>query len=268
MCLVQLLLVTRCSLSGSRHGCHCGSVLCCSVCVRKAFSCKPCDSEDVWGALRCPRSRNTATAARRPANYASSMQMSCREAERQKQRESTRQRHNGVHEGSVCALLSLRLLFNCHVYPATTSHVISTRCSVICVVTPLHSTTGSLLLEWHELGKLTYFMWERSWFTSFSCFLCTFKHPWGQLISDQCVSHGLQLLFNSLVSQLLHVMGYLMRQITVVFDTRITSNEKKKIIKSLDRKKCNFKSVFVNEKIDFYNWCRLKYKLLFHFFSC
>lgn len=160
MCLVQLLLVTRCSLSGSRHGCHCGSVLCCSVCVRKAFSCEPCDSEDVWGALRCPRSRNTATAARRPANYASSMQMSCREAERQKQRESTRQRHNGVYEGSVCALLSLRLLFNCHVYPATTSHVISTRCSVICVVTPLHGTTGSLLLEWHELGKLTYFMWE------------------------------------------------------------------------------------------------------------
>lgn len=87
MCLVQLLLVTGCSLSGSRHGCHCGSVLCCCVCVRKAFSSEPCDSEDVWGALRCPRSRNTATAARRPANYASSMQMSCRERERQKQRE-------------------------------------------------------------------------------------------------------------------------------------------------------------------------------------
>lgn len=79
MCLVQLLLVTGCSLSGSRHGCHCGSVLCCCVCVRKAFSSEPCDSEDVWGALRCPRSRNTATATMRPANYAFSMQMSCRE---------------------------------------------------------------------------------------------------------------------------------------------------------------------------------------------
>lgn len=47
MCLVQLLLVTRCSLSGSRHGCHCGSILCCCVCVSKAFSSEPCDSEDV-----------------------------------------------------------------------------------------------------------------------------------------------------------------------------------------------------------------------------
>lgn len=47
MCLVQLLLVTGCSLSGSRHGCHCGCVLCCCVCVRKAFSSEPCDSEDV-----------------------------------------------------------------------------------------------------------------------------------------------------------------------------------------------------------------------------
>lgn len=46
-CLVQLLLVTGCSLSGSRHGCHCGSVPCCCVCVREAFSSEPCDSEDV-----------------------------------------------------------------------------------------------------------------------------------------------------------------------------------------------------------------------------
>ena len=87
MCLVQLLLVTGCSLSGSRHGCHCGSVRCCCVCVRKAFSSEPCDSEDVWGALRCPRSRNTATAVVRPANYASSMQMSRRERQKQRERE-------------------------------------------------------------------------------------------------------------------------------------------------------------------------------------
>ena len=60
----------------------------------------------------------------------------------------------------MCNPLSQRLLFNCHVYPATTSHVISTQCSVICVVTPLHTTMGSLLLDWLERGKLTYFMWE------------------------------------------------------------------------------------------------------------
>lgn len=87
MCLVQLLLVTGCSLSGSRHGCHCGSVLCCCVCVSKAFSSESCDSEDVWGALRCPRSRNAATATMRPANYASSMQMSSREREREREHE-------------------------------------------------------------------------------------------------------------------------------------------------------------------------------------
>lgn len=123
--------------------------------------------------MRCPRSRNTATATVRPANYASSMQIYCREREREsnrniererekeRARESVlRQRHNGACEGSMCAPLSLRLLFNCHVYPATTSRVISTQCSVICVVTPLHSTMGSLLLEWLERGKLTYFMWE------------------------------------------------------------------------------------------------------------
>lgn len=116
--------------------------------------------------MRCPHSRNAATATMRPANYASSMQMSCRESERdgksgkEQDRESTlRQRHNGLCEGPVCAPLSLRLLFNCHVYPATTSHVISTQCSVICVVTPLHSAMGSLLLDWFERGKLTYFMW-------------------------------------------------------------------------------------------------------------
>lgn len=58
---------------------------------------------------------------------------------------------------SMCAPLSLRLLFNCHVYPATTSHVISTQCSVICVVTPLYSTMGSLLLDWLERGKIDIF---------------------------------------------------------------------------------------------------------------
>ena len=117
--------------------------------------------------MRCPRSRNTATATMRPANYASSMQMSCRERETETEKEgerererALRQRHNGACEGSMCAPLSLRLLFNCHVYPATTSHVISTQCSVICVVTPLYSTMGSLLLDWLERGKLTYFMWE------------------------------------------------------------------------------------------------------------
>lgn len=117
--------------------------------------------------MRCPHSRNTATATMRPANYASSMQMSCRESKadrksgKEQDRESTlRQRHNGLCEGPLCALLSLRLLFNCHVYPVTTSHVISTQCSVICVVTPLHSNVGSLLLDWFERGKLTYFMWE------------------------------------------------------------------------------------------------------------
>lgn len=160
MCLVQLLLVTGCSLSGSRHGCHCGSVLCCCVCVRKAFSSESCDSEDVWGALRCPHSRNTATATMRPANYASSMQMSHRARETETEKESKResalkQRHNRVCEGSMCAPLSLRLLFNCHVYPVTTSHVISTQCSVICVVTPLYGTMGSLLLAW--AGKIDIF---------------------------------------------------------------------------------------------------------------
>lgn len=214
MCLVQLLLVTGCSLSGSRHGCHCGSVLCCCVCVRKPFSSEPCDSEDVWGALRCPRFRNTATATMRPANYASSMQMSCRERrtetekERKKQESGLRQRHNGICEGPVCAPLRLSLLFNCHVYPVTTSSVISTQCCVICAVKPPwghYCWTGLSGGNWHILcGK--------SWYTPWSCFLCAFKQPWGQLIFDQSTSQRLLLL----LMVWLHVTVYLMRPINAV----------------------------------------------------
>lgn len=225
VCLVQLLLVTGCSLSGSRHGCHCGSVPCCCVCVREAFSSEPCDSEDVWGALRCPRSRNTATATMRPANYASSMQMSCREREteqvKESKRESTlRQRHNGLCEGSMCAPLSLRLLFNCHVYPATTSHVISTQCSVICVVTPLHSTTGSLLLNWLEQGKLTYFMWEFL-IHSMELFSPCFQTAMGPINFWPVHILGTAVAFNGLVSFVSHVTVYLMRQITAAFYARV-----------------------------------------------
>lgn len=233
MCLVQLLLVTGCSLSGSRHGCHCGSVLCCCVCVRKAFSSESCDSEDVWGALRCPRSRNTATATMRPANYASSMQMSCRERERERQKQrkreneresALRQRHNGVCEGSMCAPLSLRLLFNCHVYPATTSHVISTQCSVICVVTPLYSTMGSLLLDWLERGKLTYFMWEIL-IHSMELFSLCFQTAMGPINFWPVHIPGTAVAFNGLVSSASHVTVYLMRQITVVFYNRVRIDE-------------------------------------------
>lgn len=106
------------------------------------------------------------------------------------------QRHNRVCEGSMCALLSLKLLFNCHVYPVTTSRVISTQCSVICDVRPYYSTMGSLLLNWHKRRKLTYFMWE-IWIHSMELFFspvsCTFKEPWGQLIFDQSISQGLLL---------------------------------------------------------------------------
>lgn len=158
MCLVQLLLVTRCSLSGSRHGCHCGCVPCCCVCVSKAFSSEPLTvrtCEVHWDVL-------ILGILPLPPWDQPIMPPACKcLAEREGARESVlRQRHNGVCEGSMCAPLSLRLLFNCHVYPATTSHVISTQCSVICVVTPLYSTMGSLLLDWLEQRKLTYFMWE------------------------------------------------------------------------------------------------------------
>lgn len=218
-----------------------GSVLCCCVCVRKAFSSEPCDSEDVWGALRCPRSRNTATATMRPANYASSMQMSCREREteqvKESKRESTlRQRHNGLCEGSMCAPLSLRLLFNCHVYPATTSHVISTQCSVICVVTPLHSTTGSLLLDWLERGKLTYFMWEIL-IHSMELFSLRFQTAMGPINFWPVHILGTAVAFNGLVSSGSHVTVYLMRQISAVFYIRARINETKTKIHII--MKCN-----------------------------
>lgn len=116
--------------------------------------------------------------------------------ETERERESKRQRHNGVCEGSMCALLKLRLLFNCHVNPVTTSHVISTQCSVICVVTPYYSTMGSLLLNWHERTKLTYFIreiWIHSTELLFFFISCTFKQPWGQLIFDRSIFQGLLL---------------------------------------------------------------------------
>lgn len=233
VCLVQLLLVTGCSLSGTRHGCHCGNVLCCCVCVRKGFRSKACDSEDVWGALRCPHSRNTATTTMRPANYASSMQMSCSESEgdrksgKEQDRESTlRQRHNGLCEGPVCAPLSLRLLFNCHVYPATTSHVISTQCSVICVVTPLHSTMGSLLRDWFERGKLTYFMWEIL-IHSMELFSLCLQTAMGPINFWPVHILGTAVAFNGLLSSDSHVTVYLMRQITAAFYNWRRINETK-----------------------------------------
>lgn len=123
-----------------------------------------------------------------------------RERDRNREKESTlRQRHNRVYEGSVCALVSLRLLFNCHVYPVTTSHVISTQCSVICVVTPLYSTMGSLMLDWHERGKLTYFMWEILVY-SMELFSLLFQTAVGPINFWPVHFPGTAVAFNGLVS--------------------------------------------------------------------
>lgn len=135
-----------------------------------------------------------------------------------------RQRHNGVCEGSVCAPLSLRLLFNCHVYPATTSHIISTQCSVICVVTPLYSTMGSLLLDWLERGKLTYFMWEIL-IHSTELFSLRFQTAMGPINFWPVHIPGTAVAFNGLVSSGSHVTVSLMRQITVVFYSRVRRDE-------------------------------------------
>lgn len=160
---------------------------------RKAFSSERCDSEDVWGALRCPHSRNTATAAIRPANYASSMQMSCRERDKKTERGSLRQRHNGVCEGSMCVLSD----WDCCLIAMFTQrlHSMSLAHSVVSFVLSHHSTapwghycsTGMSGENWHILcgdpdtlhGVV---------------FLCTFKQPWGQLIFDQSTSQGLLFL--------------------------------------------------------------------------
>lgn len=147
-----------------------------------------------------------------------------RQKQRKKERECTResalrQRHNGVCEGSMCAPLSLRLLFNCHVYPATTSHVISTQCSVICVVTPLYSTMGSLLLDWLERGKLTYFMWEIL-IHAMELFSLRFQTAKGPINFWPVHIPGTAVAFNGLVSSGSRVtVSHLMRHITVVLLT-------------------------------------------------
>ena len=130
---------------------------------------------------------------------------------------------------SMCAPLSLRLLFNCHVYPATTSHVISTQCSVICVVTPLYSTMGSLLLDWLERGKLTYFMWEIL-IHSMELFSLRFQTAMGPINFWPVRIPGTAVAFNGLVSSGSHVTVYLMRQITVVFYNRVRVDETKQYI--------------------------------------
>lgn len=140
-----------------------------------------------------------------------------------KRERTLRQRHNAPCEGSVCAPLSLRLLFNCHVYPATTSHVISTQCSVICVVTLLHSTMGSLLLDWLERGKLTYFMWEIL-IHSMELFSLCFQTAMGPINFWPVHIPGTAVAFNGLVSSDSHVTVYLMRQITAVLYT-VTESE-------------------------------------------
>lgn len=148
------------------------------------------------------------------------------ETVKESKRESMlRQRHNGLCEGSMSAPLSLRLLFNCHVYPTTTSHVISTQCSVICVVIPLRNTMGSLLLDWLERWKLTYFMWEIL-IHSMELFSLFLQIAMGPINFWPVHILGTAFAFNGLGSSGWHVTVYLMRRITAGFYNRVRINER------------------------------------------